>query len=189
MSEDIIRSDRPHEVVMTEGSNIAVGKTGEKTEPSVRKVFQEGEEFVDAQIILEEGADNALNENVEAGASAPDIRNGDDTASAEPDIRSDVIAKAESLRIDNQNAEASLIRAATKIEISQPEVKAEKSSVLENSTISSEDTLKTEASVDTTEEAVVMPYSAFMPDMDFPARVINLKISNDQLRDRLDKLE
>jgi hypothetical protein len=27
------------------------------------------------------------------------------------------------------------------------------------------------------------------PEMDFPARVINIKIENDQLRARLDKLE
>ena len=32
-------------------------------------------------------------------------------------------------------------------------------------------------------------FSAAMPEMDFPARVINLKIENDQLNDRLDRLE
>jgi len=33
------------------------------------------------------------------------------------------------------------------------------------------------------------PDHAAQPEMDFPARVINIKIENDQLRARLDKLE
>jgi hypothetical protein len=39
MSEpDIIRSDRPHEVTIPEGSNKALAKTAAQQEPSVRKV-------------------------------------------------------------------------------------------------------------------------------------------------------
>jgi hypothetical protein len=33
------------------------------------------------------------------------------------------------------------------------------------------------------------PVYQAQPEMDFPARVINIKIENDQLRARLDKLE
>ena len=54
MNDDgIFRNERPHEVEMPEGSHIAVSKSAEKTEPSVRKVFQEGEEFIDANLILD----------------------------------------------------------------------------------------------------------------------------------------
>jgi len=53
MNDDgIIRGEHPHEVVMPEGSHIAVSKTAEQTQPSVRKVFQEGEEFIDAHLII-----------------------------------------------------------------------------------------------------------------------------------------
>ena len=35
----IIKSDRPHEVTMPQGTNVAVGKKGEEGAPAVRKVL------------------------------------------------------------------------------------------------------------------------------------------------------
>ena len=41
----IIKTDRPHSVSMSEGSNVAVGKKAEASAPAIRKVMAEGEKF------------------------------------------------------------------------------------------------------------------------------------------------
>jgi hypothetical protein len=57
------------------------------------------------------------------------------------------------------------------------------------SIISPDAPTKIEANADTEEMRKDSKVSSAMPEMDFPARVINLKIENDQLNDRLDRLE
>jgi len=94
MNDDgIIRSEHPHEVVMPEGSRVAVSKTAEQTQPSVRKVFQEGEEFIDAHLIIEQGGDTSSRNADETVAFAKD-----ETVHQGPALQTD--------RIDNQKAEA-----------------------------------------------------------------------------------
>ena len=41
----IIKTDQPHSVSMSEGSNVAVGKKAEASAPAIRKVMAEGEKF------------------------------------------------------------------------------------------------------------------------------------------------
>lgn len=177
MNDDgIFRNERPHEVVMPEGSHIAVSKSAEKTEPSVRKVFQEGEEFIDANLILEEGA-------------STNIRSADDAVAFGSDVNVGAGAVLETDRIDHQTAEATLTRKAQElpayIEINN--VKPPPETI--EGTISTAETQIIGSSADTQDAGRIGSPSGAMPEMDFPARVINLKIENDQLHERLDLLE
>ena len=57
----IIKSDRPHEVTMPEGTNIAVGKKGEEGTPAIRKVLADPDAHVvelspDASIVPAEAS-------------------------------------------------------------------------------------------------------------------------------------
>lgn len=177
MNDDgIIRGEHPHEVVMPEGSRIAVSKTAEQTEPSVRKVFQEGEEFIDAHLIIEEGGDTTSRNADETVALSKD-----ETVHRGPALQTD--------RIDNQKAEATLTREATAIPVFTGSEDANTPVASIESIISPDAPTKIEASADTEEMRKDSNVSAAMPEMDFPARVINLKIENDQLHQRLDRLE
>lgn len=177
MNDDgIFRNERPHEVVMPEGSHIAVSKSAEKTEPSVRKVFQEGEEFIDANLILEEGAGTAIRSSDVAIA----VTNSESTH---------IASSSEVFRIDHQNAEASLLREGKAIAASEDSLNVVPP-VAETKLNKSEITPQTiSPSVDTQKIGESVNISMAMPEMDFPARVINLKIENDQLHERLDLLE
>jgi len=177
MNDDgIIRGEHPHEVVMPEGSHIAVSKTAEQTQPSVRKVFQEGEEFIDAHLIIEQGSDTSSRNADETVAYAKE-----ESVYQGPALQTD--------RIDNQKAEATLTREAMAIPVFTGS-EDENTPVASIESIISPDTpTKIEANADTEEMRKDSEVSAPMPEMDFPARVINLKIENDQLNDRLDRLE
>jgi hypothetical protein len=51
------------------------------------------------------------------------------------------------------------------------------------------DAIESKAVTNEVAAEISKPVYAEEPEMDFPARVINIKIENDQLRVRLDKLE
>jgi hypothetical protein len=175
-NDEIFRNEHPHEVVMPEGSHIAVSKTAEKTEPSIRKVFQEGEEFIDAHVILEEGAITNLRTAEETVALATN-----ETRHSGPSQQTD--------RIDNQKAEATLLRESAPISaFNEPDLVNTPVTSLET-IISSELPTNIEIRADTQEIRKTSDASKAPVEMDFPARVINLKIENDQLHERLDLLE
>ena len=177
MNDDgIFRSEHTHEVGMPEGSHVAVSKTAQETEPSIRKVFQEDEEFIDTHMIIEEGGGSQVRTAYESVAVAIDV-----TEHLGPATQTD--------RIDNQKAEATLTREPSLIpSFNNPdEVKKPESS--KETSISTETPTKNVTSADTKEIRSVSDASTFLVEMDFPARVINLKIENDQLRERLDLLE
>ena len=177
MNDDgIFRNERPHEVVMPEGSHIAVSKSAEKTEPSVRKVFQEGEEFIDANLILEEGASTNIRSAEDKVAFGSDVTVGDG-----PVLETD--------RIDHQTAEATLTRKAQELPAYIENNSAKPSSEAIEATISNSETQIIESRADTQDTGRIASPAGPMPEMDFPARVINLKIENDQLHERLDLLE
>ena len=51
----IIKSDRPHEVTMPEGTNVAVGKKGEEGTPAVRKVLADPDEHAVEHMVMDGG--------------------------------------------------------------------------------------------------------------------------------------
>lgn len=175
-NDEIFRSDQPHKVVMPEGSHMAASKTAEKTEPSLRKVFQEGEEFTDAHVIVEEGAGTTIRTADESVAF-----DANETGHSEPSQQAD--------RIDHQKAEATLVRESTPFPtVNEPDPVETPVSSLETN-ISPELPTNIETRVDTQEIRKISDAPKALAEMDFPARVINLKIENDQLRKRLDLLE
>ena len=168
----IIKSDRPHEVTMPEGTNIAVGKKGEEGTPAIRKVLADPDAHVVEHLVMDGGVSQTANESQSAHAQDPNFK-GFQSAAEKPD------------RFVSNEKTAAIPPAARKtIDVSQLDsiLKPQEKAV-------GVDAIESKAAV---EEAVVQtakPVYEAEPEMDFPARVINIKIENDQLRARLEKLE
>ena len=168
----IIKSDRPHEVTMPEGTNVAVGKKGEEGAPAVRKVLADPDEHAVEHMVMDGGISKSADQNLSVNAQDPNFK-GYQSAADMPD------------RFVANEKEAKIPPAArksvdvTKLDsILKPQEKAVGVDAIESKAA------PTEAAAEIQE-----PVYEAEPEMDFPARVINIKIENDQLRARLDKLE
>lgn len=183
----IIKTDHPHTVSMPEGTNIAVGKKGEVGAPVVRKVMADGEGEAVENVVMDGGV------------------------SSSNDPSKDVMAKGENNKgyqskeegLENNKGYQSAAEAPDRF-AAQPKEAAVPSPNKKSIDVSQLDSiLKTkavESSVDTVtnepDNVALKPVSQAksvlseaMPEMNFPARVIKVKIANDQVRERLDKLE
>lgn len=183
----IIKTDRPHTVTMPEGTNIAVGKKGEVGAPVVRKVMADGEGEAVENVVMDGGV------------------------SSSNDPSKDVMAKGENNKgyqskeegLENNKGYQSAAEAPDRF-AAQPKEGAVPPPNKKSIDVSQLDNiLKTkavESSVDTVtnepDNVALKPVSQAksvlseaMPEMNFPARVIKVKIANDQVRERLDKLE
>lgn len=168
----IIKSDRPHTVSMPEGTNVAVGKKGEAMEPSVRKVMADADEHPVEHLVMDGGVSKSADQNKDINAHDPNFK-GYQGAAEMPDR---FVAN------EKQAAIPAPVRKpidVTKLDsILSPQEKPVSVDAIES---------KAEIAAPAAEE----PVASFAPgpEMDFPARVINIKIENDQLRARLDALE
>ena len=168
----IIKSDRPHEVTMPEGTNMAVGKKGEEGTPSVRKVMADPDDNVVEHMVMDGGVSKSADQNASVIAQDPNYK-GYQNAAEMPD------------RFVSNEKEAKVPPASrTSIDITKldsilnPQEKASGADAIESKVATKEVVAE-----------VSKPVYQAQPEMDFPARVINIKIENDQLRARLDKLE
>ena len=168
----IIKSDRPHEVTMPEGTNMAVGKKGEEGTPSVRKVMADPDDNVVEHMVMDGGVSKSADQNASVIAQDPNYK-GYQNAAEMPD------------RFVSNEKEAKVPPASrTSIDITKldsilnPQEKA-----------SGADAIESQAATKELAVEISKPVYAAEPEMDFPARVINIKIENDQLRARLDRLE
>jgi len=168
----IIKSDHPHEVTMPEGSNIAAGKKGEEGTPSVRKVLADPDEHPVEHLVMDDGMSQLADEKHSVYAQDPNYK-GYQSAAEMPD------------RFVSNEKNASVpppLRKSvdvTKLDsILNPQEKA-----------SGADAIESKAATQEAAAEISKPVYEEEPEMDFPARVINIKIENDQLRARLDKLE
>lgn len=168
----IIKSDRPHEVTMPEGTNVAVGKKGEESAPAVRKVLADADEHAVEHMVMEGGVSKSADQNLSVNAQDPNYK-GHQSAADMPD------------RFVANDKEAKIPPAArksidvTKLDsILKPQEKA-----------TGVDAIESQAAPKKAAVEIEEPVYEAEPEMDFPARVINIKIENDQLRARLDKLE
>jgi hypothetical protein len=168
----IIKSDRPHEVTLPEGTNIAAGKKGEEGTPSVRKVLADPDEHAVEHLVMDDGVSQLADEKHSIYAQDPNYK-GYQSAAEMPD------------RFVSNEKTASVPRPLRKsIDVTQldsilkPQEKASGADAIEVKSVTK--VLAAEISEPQYEEE---------QEMDFPARVINIKIENDQLRARLDKLE
>lgn len=168
----IIKSDRPHTVSMPEGTNVAVGKKGEAMEPSVRKVMADADEHPVEHLVMDGGVSKSPYQNKDINAQDPNFKGYKDAAEM-PDR---FVAN------EKQAAIPAPVRKpidVTKLDsILSPQEKPVSVDAIES---------KAEIAAPAAEEPVAS--FATGPEMDFPARVINIKIENDQLRARLDALE
>ena len=168
----IIKSDRPHEVTMPEGTNMAVGKKGEEGTPSVRKVMADPDDNVVEHMVMDGGVSKSADQNASVIAQDPNYK-GYQNAAEVPD------------RFVSNEKEAKLPPASrtsldiTKLDsILNPQGKA-----------TGADAIESQAATKELAAEISKPVYEAELEMDFPARVINIKIENDQLRARLDKLE
>ena len=168
----IIKSDRLHEVTMPEGTNMAVGKKGEEGTPSVRKVMADPDDNVVEHMVMDGGVSKSADQNASVIAQDPNYKgyqsaaempdrfvSNEKTASVPPPVRKSI----DVTQLDS---------------ILKPQEKA-----------SGADAIKVKAVTKEVAAQISEPHYEEESEMDFPARVINIKIENDQLRARLDKLE
>ena len=168
----IIKSDRPHEVTMPEGTNIAVGKKGEEGTPAVRKVLADPNEQLVEHLVMDGGISQTANESHSVHAQDPNYK-GYQTAAEMPDRF-----------VSNDKAAAVPPAARKTVDVSQLDsiLKPQEKAV-------GVDAIEGKAAIEEMADQISKPIYQAGPEMDFPARVINIKIENDQLRARLEKLE
>lgn len=182
----VLKTDRPHTVSMPEGTNIAVGKKGEAGAPAVRKVLADGEQIVVENVVMDGGvsksndpsqdvmAKGEVNKGFQSKDEGHENFKGYQSAGDAPDRfavqpKDAPVPPANKKSIDVSQLDSILkpqaSTAAVDTVTNEPEKAAENP------------TLKTAST------------SSPMPEMNFPARVIKVKIENDQVRERLEKLE
>jgi hypothetical protein len=183
----IIKTDRPHSVSMSEGSNVAVGKKAEASEPAIRKVLAEGEKFgAEENNVIDGGQDPDKGPNKDVIAKGENYKGHQNVADAEENFKGYQSAADGPDRFASQPKDAPIPPA-----ISKPIDVTKLDSILKTKEEAVEaDTVSNEAEV-LAAVAVEKPIAKAqpMPEMNFPARVIKVKIENEQVRQRLDKLE
>ena len=183
----IIKTDRPHTVSMPEGTNIAVGKKGEAGAPVVRKVMADGESNVAENVVMDGGVSSSNDPSKDVMAKGENNKGYQSKEEGQENIKGYQSATEAPDRFAAQPKEAAVPPPNKKsIDISQLD------SILKTKAVeSSVDTVTNEP-----DNVALKPVSQAksvlseaMPEMNFPARVIKVKIANDQVRERLEKLE
>ena len=183
----IIKSDRPHSVSMPEGTNVAVGKKGEAGTPAVRKVMADNENNVVENIVMDGGVSQSsdprkdvvvkgeVNKGYQSKEEGAENFKGYQSAADAPD------------RFASQAKDAPIPPAGKKsIDLTQLDsILKTKASPVGADTVSNEPEIASAMTASQANTASSEP----MPEMNFPARVIKVKIENDQVRERLQKLE
>ena len=183
----IIKTDRPHTVSMPEGTNIAVGKKGEAGAPVVRKVMADGESNVAENVVMDGGVSSSKDPSKDVMAKGENNKGYQSKEEGQENFKGYQSAADAPDRFAAPPKEADVPPPNKKsIDVSQLD------SILKTKAVeSSVDTVTNEP--DNIElEPVSQAKSVLseaMPEMNFPARVIKVKIANDQVRERLEKLE
>jgi hypothetical protein len=168
----IIKSDRMHEVSLSEGSNMAAGKKGEVGTPAVRKVLADPDEHAVEHMVMDGGVSQTADQSHSALGQDPNYKGYQSAA----DIPDRFVDKEKSAPIPPP------IRKT--VDVSKLD------SVLKPQEIAAAvDAIESRAEVAEAAAPISGKVYEAEPMMDFPARVINIKIKNDQLRKRLDELE
>ena len=169
----IIKTDHPHTVSMPEGTNIAVGKKGEAGAPAVRKVLADGEQIVVENVVMDGGVSKSNDPSQDVMAKG-EVNKGYQSAGDAPDR----------FAVQPKDTPASPANKKS-IDVSQLDtILKTQASPTGADTIFNEPEKTAETPTEKAASA-----GAPMPEMNFPARVIKVKIENDQVRERLKKLE
>lgn len=187
-SEDpmIIKSDRPHTVSMPEGTNVAVGKKGEAGTPAVRKVLADGENNVVENVVMDGGISASSGPSKDVMAKGESYKGHQSKEEGQENFKGYQGRSDSPDRFIAQPKEAPVPPLVKKsIDVSQLE------SVLKSkASETGVDTTSNESEKQAAKPATQVASAAeSMPEMNFPARVIKVKIENDQVRARLESLE
>jgi hypothetical protein len=183
----IIKTDRPHTVSMPEGTNIAIGKKGEAGAPVVRKVMADGESNVAENVVMEGGVSSSNDPSKDVMAKGENNKGHQSKKEGQENFKGYQSAAEAPDRFAAPPKEAAVLPQNKKsIDVSQLD------SILKTKAVeSSVDTVANEPdniALEPVSQAKSV-LSEAMPEMNFPARVIKVKIANDQVRERLEKLE
>jgi hypothetical protein len=182
----IIKTDRPHTVSMPEGTNIAVGKKGEAGAPAVRKVLSDGEQIVVENVVMDGGVSKSNDPSQDVMAKGEVNKGFQSKDEGHENFKGYQSAGDAPDRFAVQPKDAPAPPANKKsIDVSQLDtILKTQASPTGADTIFNEPEKTAE-----TPTAKAASAGAPMPEMNFPARVIKVKIENDQVRERLKKLE
>ena len=183
----IIKTDRPHSVSMSEGSNIAAGKKAEATAPAVRKVMAEGEKFdFEENNVIDGGQDPDKEPSKDVYAKGETFKGHQNVADAEENFKGYQSAADAPDRFVNVPQDAPIPPP-----ISKPlaVTALDRATDIKDEPVGADTVAKTEEILAAIAEDIPNPMAQPMPEMNFPARVIKVKIENDLVRVRLDKLE
>lgn len=204
---DLIRNDSPHQVTLAEGTNVAVGKKADAVQPSVRKVLAEPDGVVierslqDDLVLLPEAAmakaelepptfERQLKENHALAPAAVDSDEGVALVSASPPEASARVFVPEAAAVASP-AQGPVV------ERSESDHFVEVPMVASDTFLQPKEPLPAWA-LEQPEAMLMGPAGAEPPadsdsvemlQMDFPARVVKLKIENDKVRTKLDGLQ
>ena len=183
----IIKTDRPHTVSMPEGTNIAVGKKGEAGAPVVRKVMADGESNVAENVVMDGGVSSSKDPSKDVMAKGENNKGYQSKEEGQENFKGYQSAADAPDRFAAPPKKAAVPPPNKKsIDVSQLD------SILKTKAVeSSVDTVTNEPDIIALEPVsqAKSVLSEAMPEMNFPARVIKVKIANDQVRERLEKLE
>ncbi len=168
----IIKSDRAHTVSLSEGSNNAVGKKGEVGEPSIRKVVADPDEHPVEHVVMGEGVSKSPEKTADIIATGDNFK-GYQGAADPPDRFADAPKEA---------AVPPPLR--NTVEITKLETHLETQDIP-----TAVDAIEYDGLKDVLLARAKAVKRAAQPEMNYPARVITLKIENDKLRTLLDGLE
>ncbi len=183
----IIKTDRPHSVSMSEGSNIAAGKKAEASAPAVRKVMAEGEKFdFEENNVIDGGQDPDKEPSKDVYAKGETFKGHQNVADAEENFKGYQSAADAPDRFVNVPQDAPVPPP-----ISKPlaVTALDGATDIKDEPVGADTVAKTEEILAAIAEDIPNPMAQPMPEMNFPARVIKVKIENDLVRVRLDKLE
>jgi len=188
---DIIRTDRPHEVSIPEGSHMAVAKTATQQEASIRKNYRQEGGQDDAHIV----PDKYLRDSSSQPSGEPRTLAHDDATqrtaaeSARPSqggsaVSVDPERMADRLGAASESGPAEMASAQLVPSLRAPPRQHDGHD-------SRDDPKDSARASESKEELGSFQASAQeeMPEMDFPARVVHLHIENEKLRKQLDELE
>lgn len=168
----IIKSDRAHTVSMPEGTNNAIGKKGEAGQPSIRKVVADPEDHPVEHVVMGEGVSKAPEKTADNYAKEDNFKGYQGVADA-PDRFVD--APKEAPVPPPLRSSVDITKLETQLEAQDIPTAVD---AIENDGLKDELLARARAAKNSAQ-----------PEMNFPARVINLKIQNDKLRTRLESLE
>ncbi len=183
----IIKTDRPHSVSMSEGSNVAVGKKAEASAPAIRKVMAEGEKFeFEENNVIDGGQDPDTEPSKDVFAKGETYKGHQNVADAEENIKGYQSAADVPDRFVDVPRDVPIPPATSRpLEVTQ----LEKVSEIKDEPVGADTVAKTEEILAAIAADIPSAAAEPMPEMNFPARVIKVKIENDLVRVRLDKLE